>query len=72
MGRSRRGAFNLEFEEAGRIRDEIKRLNLLDLEFANEILTGDGQDVDASAPKRWRKEAQAEAEAQERFRKGRL
>ena len=66
----REAASNLEFEEAGRLRDEIKKLKLLDLEFANEILTGDGQDVDASAPKRWRKEAQAEA--QERFRKGRL
>uniref|UniRef100_UPI00286AA956 UvrB/UvrC motif-containing protein n=1 Tax=Brevundimonas sp. TaxID=1871086 RepID=UPI00286AA956 len=69
-GKMREAASNLEFEEAGRIRDEIKKLKLLDLEFANEILTGDGQDVDASAPKRWRKEAQAEA--QERFRKGRL
>ncbi|WP_426036287.1 excinuclease ABC subunit UvrB [Brevundimonas sp. DC300-4] len=69
-GKMREAASNLEFEEAGRLRDEIKKLKLLDLEFANEILTGDGQDVDASAPKRWRKEAQAEA--QERFRKGRL
>ncbi len=66
----REAASNLEFEEAGRLRDEIKRLKLLDLEFANEILTGDGQDVDSEAPKRWRKEARAEAA--ERFRKGRL
>ncbi len=66
----REAASNLEFEEAGRLRDEIKKLKLLDLEFANEVLTGAGEEVDASAPKRWRKEAQAEK--QEAFRKGRL
>uniref|UniRef100_UPI0037844653 UvrB/UvrC motif-containing protein n=1 Tax=Brevundimonas sp. TaxID=1871086 RepID=UPI0037844653 len=66
----REAASNLEFEEAGRIRDEIKKLKLLDLEFANEVLTGAGEEVDSSAPKRWRKEAQAEK--QEAFRKGRL
>ena len=44
-------------------------MKLLDLEFANEALTGAGEAVDTSAPKRWRKEAAAEkAEA---FRKGR-
>jgi len=67
--RMREAASNLEFEEAARLRDEIKRMKLLDLEFANEALTGSGEEVDASAPKRWRKEAAAEkAEA---FRKGR-
>ena len=63
-------AANLEFEEAGRLRDEIKRMKMLDLEFANEVMTGAGEEVDRSAPKKWR--ADAAAEAQERFRKGRL
>ena len=68
-GRMRDAAANLEFEEAAKLRDEIKRMKLLDLEFANEALTGAGEEVDKSAPKRWRKEAAAEkAEA---FRKGR-
>jgi excinuclease ABC subunit B len=68
-GRMRDAAANLEFEEAARLRDEIKKMKLLDLEFANEALTGAGEEVDRSAPKRWRKEAAAEkAEA---FRKGR-
>ena len=67
--RMRDAAANLEFEEAARLRDEIKKMKLLDLEFANEALTGAGEEVDKSAPKRWRKEAAAEkAEA---FRKGR-
>jgi excinuclease ABC subunit B len=60
---------NLEFEEAARLRDEVKRIKLMDLEFANEALTGAGEEVDKAAPKRWRQEAAAEkAEA---FRKGR-
>ncbi|MEG2312760.1 excinuclease ABC subunit UvrB [Brevundimonas sp.] len=67
--RMRDAAANLEFEEAARLRDEIKRMKLLDLEFANEALTAVGEEVDRSAPKRWRKEAAIEkAEA---FRKGR-
>ena len=67
--RMREAAANLEFEEAARLRDEIKRMKLLDLEFANEALTGVGEEVDKSAPKRWRREAAAEkAEA---FRRGR-
>ncbi|MFL5297192.1 MAG: helicase-related protein, partial [Phenylobacterium sp.] len=69
-GRMRAAASNLEFEEAARLRDEIKRLKMLDLEFANELLTGEGQQVDRSAPKRVR--AEAKAEADERFRKARL
>ncbi|MNN85726.1 excinuclease ABC subunit B [compost metagenome] len=65
----RTAAANLEFEEAARLRDEIKKMKLLDLEFANEALTGAGDTAATSAPKRWRKEAAAEkAEA---FRKGR-
>ena len=67
--RMREAAANLEFEEAARMRDEIKRLKMLDLEFANEALTGAGEEVDRAAPKAMR--AQARAEAAERFRKGR-
>jgi excinuclease ABC subunit B len=69
-GRMRTAASNLEFEEAARLRDEIKRLKLLDLEFANDALTGEGETVDRSAVKRVR--AEAKAEADERFRKSRL
>ena len=68
-GRMREAASNLEFEEAARLRDEIKRLKLMDLEFANDVLTGAGEQVDTAAPKRLRGEARAEAA--ERFRKGR-
>ena len=67
-GRMREAASNLEFEEAARLRDEIKRLKLLDLEFANDVLTAPGETVDREAPKRVRREARAEAA--ERFRKG--
>ena len=69
-GRMRAAASNLEFEEAARLRDEVKRLKMLDLEFANDLMTAPGEDVDREAPKRERKAARAEA--QERFRKGRL
>jgi len=65
----REAAANLEFEEAARLRDEIKKMKALDLEFANEMLTGAGEEVDKSAPKRWR--AEAAAEKAEAFRKGR-
>jgi excinuclease ABC subunit B len=65
----REAAANLEFEEAARLRDEVKRLKLLDLEFANDVLTGAGEQVDKAAPKRLRGEARREAA--ERFRKGR-
>ncbi|CAN7395917.1 excinuclease ABC subunit UvrB [Brevundimonas sp. LjRoot202] len=68
-GRMRNAAANLEFEEAARLRDEIKRMKLLDLEFANEVLTAEGEAVDKTAPKRWR--ADAAAEKAEAFRKGR-
>ena len=68
--RMRAAAANLEFEEAARLRDEVKRLKMLDLEFANDVMTGVGEEVDREAPKRERK--QARAEAQERFRKSRL
>jgi len=67
--RMRAAASNLEFEEAARLRDELKRLKLLDLEFANEVLTPEGQTVDRNAPKQLR--AEARAEKAEQFRKGR-
>ena len=67
--RMRNAAANLEFEEAARLRDEIKRMKLMDLEFANEVLTAEGEAVDKAAPKRWR--AEAAAEKAEAFRKGR-
>ncbi len=66
----REAAGNLEFETAARLRDEIKRLKMLDLEFANDLLTAEGETADRAAPMRERKAARAEA--QERFRKGRL
>ncbi|MCI3132345.1 excinuclease ABC subunit UvrB [Phenylobacterium aquaticum] len=65
----REAASNLEFETAARLRDEIKRLKLLDLEFANDALTAPGEAVDKDAVKRVK--AEARAEAAERFRKAR-
>ncbi|RAK61799.1 excinuclease ABC subunit UvrB [Phenylobacterium hankyongense] len=64
----REAASNLEFETAARLRDEIKRLKLLDLEFANDAMTAPGEAVDREAVKRVKSEARAEAA--ERFRKG--
>src|SRR4029079_12215713 len=58
--RMREAAANLEFEEAARLRDEIKRLKLLDLEFAADALAGDGQTGDREAVKAVRAEARAE------------
>jgi len=68
-GRMRAAAANLEFEEAARLRDEIKRLKLLDLEFANDALTPAGETPDRQAVTRVRADARNEAAA--RFRKGR-
>ena len=51
-------------------RNQIKKMKALDLEFANEMLTGVGEEVDKSAPNRWR--AEAAAAKAEAFRKGRL
>jgi excinuclease ABC subunit B len=74
-GRMREAAANLEFEEAARLRDEIKRLKLLDLEFAADALAGEGEHGDRAAVKAVRAEARAErAEAfkkRGRARKGR-
>ena len=64
----RAAAGNLEFEEAARVRDEIKRLKLLDLEFANDALTPAGETVDKSLVTKAKADARAEAAA--RFRKG--
>jgi excinuclease ABC subunit B len=61
--RMREAASNLEFEEAGRLRDEIKRLRLLDLEFANEALTPAGEAVDKEAVTRVKAEVRAEKAA---------
>ncbi len=41
-GRMRNAAANLEFEEAARLRDEIKKMKLLDLEFANDVMDRGG------------------------------
>ena len=68
-GKMREAAGNLEFETAARLRDEIKRLKLMDLEFANEAMTPAGETVDREVVKTARSEARAEAAA--RFRKGR-
>ena len=68
--RMREAAANLEFEQAAKLRDEIKHMKLMDLEFANEALTGAGETVDKEAPKRDR--AAARAASAEAFRKGRL
>jgi excinuclease ABC subunit B len=38
----REAAANLEFETAARLRDEIKRLKMLDLEFAKDMVSGGG------------------------------
>jgi excinuclease ABC subunit B len=67
--RMREAAANLEFEEAARLRDEIKRLKLLDLEFAADALAGEGHTGDRAAVKQVRAEARAERAAE--FRKGR-
>ena len=45
-------------------------MKLMDLEFANEALTPEGEAVDKAAPKRDR--AAARAASAEAFRKGRL
>ena len=66
--RMRAAASNLEFEEAARLRDEVKRLKMLDLEFAADALTPAGEAMDREAVTRVKAEARAEAAA--RFRKG--
>ncbi len=58
----RKAAADLEFETAARMRDEIKRLKLLDLEFANEMATPDGEAVDKTVGKRERAKARADAQ----------
>ena len=65
----REAAANLEFETAARLRDEVKRLKLLDLEFANEVMTGEGEAVDRGVVTKARADAREEKAA--RFRKGR-
>jgi excinuclease ABC subunit B len=65
----RQAAGNLEFEEAARLRDEIKRLKLMDLEFAADALAGEGERGDRAAVKQVR--AEARREGMERARKAR-
>ncbi|WP_337187706.1 excinuclease ABC subunit UvrB [Phenylobacterium sp.] len=69
--RMREAAANLEFEEAARLRDEVKRLKMLDLEFANEMLTGEGESVDREAVKRVKAEVRAEKAEEMRKMRGR-
>ncbi len=68
----REAAANLEFEVAARLRDEIKRLKLLDLEFANEVGPPPRAEDGGSGRGGYPERAKARADAQERFRKGRL
>ena len=68
--RMREAAANLEFETAARLRDEIKRLKMMDLEFANEMLTKDGEQADKGAVKRLKAEVRQE-KADEFRKKGR-
>ncbi|MFC3069031.1 excinuclease ABC subunit UvrB [Phenylobacterium soli] len=58
--RMREAAANLEFEEAARLRDEVKRLKLLDLEFAADALAGQGETGDKDTVKGLRAEVRAE------------
>jgi len=69
--RMREAAANLEFEEAARLRDEVKRLKLLDLEFANEVLTSPGEDVDRGRVSRLKAEVRAEKADEMRKMRGR-
>ena len=41
--RMREAAANLEFETAARLRDEVKRLKMLDLEFAADAMSTTGE-----------------------------
>ena len=67
----REAAANLEFETAARLRDEIKRLKLLDLEFANDLTPPPAKRPTRPPPKRLRAEARAESAARFRKRGGR-
>ena len=69
-GRMREAAANLEFETAARLRDEIKRLKLLDLEFASDVLAS-GQSGDREAVKAVRAEVRAEKAEEMRKMRGR-
>ena len=65
--RMRQAAADLEFETAARLRDEIKRLKLLDLEFAADALSGsdggEGGEGARKAARQVRAESRAEAAA---------
>ena len=66
--RMREAAANLEFEEAARLRDEVKRLKLLDLEFAADALSSGADDGEARAAAKLVR-AEARAEKAEEYRK---
>ena len=66
--RMREAAANLEFEEAARLRDEVKRLKLLDLEFAADALSDSGGGEESRATARQIR-GEARAERAEEFRK---
>ncbi len=48
----RQSAADLEFEAAARYRDEIKRLKMLDLEFAQDAMSGDERPLSEMEPRR--------------------
>ena len=68
--RMREAAANLEFEEAARLRDEVKRLKMLDLEFANEAMTAEGETADPGLVKREKAVARARYAERGRRRRG--
>lgn len=73
MGRERgggKGKFRPREAPKGRAEPEIKRMTLMDLESARNVMTAEGQAVDRAAPKRWW--AEAAAENAEAFREGRF
>ena len=66
----REAAQNLEFETAARLRDEIKRLKTLDLEFAADALSsGKGEETASDVAAEFRKAARAEKAREMRKRR---
>ena len=64
------GCYRLRDDPKGRAEPEIKRMTLMELEAARNVMTAEGQAVDRAAPKRWW--AEAAAENAEAFREGRF
>jgi excinuclease ABC subunit B len=69
--RMREAAANLEFEEAARLRDEVKRLKLLDLEFAADALSSGSDGGEREQVKQIRSEVRAEKAEEFRKMRGR-